>query len=367
MCGYFLNATSETPILMSGYLYNPNNSTKGEALIMRALPLTTLFTRERLFNSGSLHFKDLRDTIADVLLVSATNGSAETVYQDAPPVANECVLSWCVQTLRSSYDSGMYHEEVVHTVYNTTAGPSPWIAIPYQTEFENGTDIFYIGDINIGIDHFGDGHNTTQYGTSNETASSIIQGFVDIFPAFSTASNESAKPTMRYKTWSGGPPWIRLLEFNPWLAPNNVTRHMERLATAMTNVIRSVEGNTEIVLGSSYGREVFIRVRWEWLTFPLLLLVLSLVFLISTIVKTSKDVETGIWKTSAMPTLIYSLPKDTQQAYASQSLWKNNADQKIKKIKIRLLPNQGWRVSGQTCTSPTRAAGSDREEPPGWI
>lgn len=46
-------------------------------------------------------------------------------------------------------------------------------------------------------------------------------------------------PLMRWKTWQKGSWWIHDLEFNPWMAPNSVTSHIERLATAMTNAMRS--------------------------------------------------------------------------------------------------------------------------------
>ncbi|CAN9102278.1 unnamed protein product [Alternaria alternata] len=363
MCGYFVNATSEDPILMSGYIQNPENLTKGEALIMRILPLTTLYRRERLFNHGSIHFKNLRATIVDVLIVSAANGSFENVYQDMFPVANECVLYWCVQTTQSSYDPGAYHEDIVHTVSNTTAGPSPWLALPFETDFENGTDIFYLEDIVIDTNQASGDHNI--YGVSNNSASGVIQSFVDIFPAFSTVTNESEVPTMRFKTWSAGPAWLRYLDFNPWLAPNNITRHMERLAYAMTNVMRSAPGQDDVA-GAAWDKETYYSVRWEWLAFPLLLLVLSLVFLVSTMVKTSRNTGTGIWKTSAMPTLIYSLPKEAQAQFAKPSTW--NSTQETKKVRIKLLPRTGWRVSGQSqlSTSP-KLPQSAVQAPHGWI
>ncbi len=352
MCGYFLNATSEDPILMSGYIYDSENSTKGEALVMRTLPLTKLYTRELLFEHGSIHFKNLRNTIADVLIVSAANGTAETVYQDVPPVASECVLYWCVQSIRSSYDWGAYHEEIIQAVYNTTPGSSPWLTTPFQSETDNGTDISYLEDIVIDVDHVGDDH--VVYGVTNSSAAAVIHGFVDIFPAFSTAMNESARPTMRFKTWSTGPAWLRYLEFNPWLAPNNVTRHVERLAKAMTSVMRSTPGQSKVP-GAAYYKETYISVRWEWLTFPLLLLVLSLVFLVSTIIKTSEDTGAGIWKTSTMPALIFGLPQETQAQFANSSTW--NSAQETKKVRIRLLPKMGWRVSGQPLPAPTAPAG----------
>ena len=90
MCGYFVNVTSATPILMSGYLVNANDSSQGEALLTRALPLVTVPYRLPLWG-GSINFKNIRNPTVDFLLVSAANGSAG-VYRNETPVAQECVF-----------------------------------------------------------------------------------------------------------------------------------------------------------------------------------------------------------------------------------------------------------------------------------
>jgi hypothetical protein len=150
------------------------------------------------------------------------------------------------------------------------------------------------------------------------------------------------------------------------MAPNNLTRHVEKLAVAMTNRIRSSESG-EMLQGEAFYGEQYILVQWEWLIFPFLLLVLCLVFLVSTIIKTSKDTSTGIWKTSAMPTLIYGLPKDAQSKLSPSSTW-NNSDKSSRKVRIKLLPDRGWRVSGvdHLDTSP-QLPSLAVQAPRGWI
>jgi hypothetical protein len=314
MCGYFLNATSDQPILMSGYLLGPDTS---EALIMRTLPLTNLLTKEPLFGNGSINFKHIRNTIVDVLIVAAASGTADSVFQKIPPRAQECVLSWCVKTIRSSYDYGVYGEEIIENHLNTTGGPFPWVGYPFEDEYGGGTDIFYLQNISIsGVTS--DGRQFKDYGVSNGTTLSVLQGFTDIFPAFTTVIGTSSTPVIRYKVWRTGLAYNRMVEFNPWLAPNNVSAHMERLATAMTNVIRSAASRT-VVNGNSYSRETYISVHWQWLAFPFLLLFMSLVFLVLTMLKTSNDGGIGVWKTSAMPTLISSLPQDVQKICRTQN------------------------------------------------
>jgi hypothetical protein len=351
MCGYFLNVTSQDPTMMSGYLVD-GSGLPGETLLMRTLPLSTIYDYKPLYGNGSINFKEYRNSIADVMVVAAANGSAAAVRQGIHPIAQECVLSWCVKTMRSSYDSGQYSEEVLHTFKNTTEGPPPWVTVPFQTKFENGTDNIYLEDINIDLGTTPEGRNITGYETSNASASAIVAGFQDIFPAFYTMSVNGTVPILRWKTWSTGPAWQRILEFNPWLAPNNVTRHMERLATAMTNVVRSAPSRT-MLEGDAFVKETFIAISWAWLSFPFILLILSLIFLVATIIKTSGDGGTGVWKTSAMPTLIYGLPQDVREGLSSSESNDSAYRKGARKVRIRLLPDQGWRVSGQLCASPT--------------
>lgn len=364
MCGYFLNATSEDPILMSGYVVSADGTKPGEALILRTLPLTAISDWTPLYGNGSINYKNLRNTIADVLIVSAANGSAANVYRNVAPVALECVLSWCVKTIRSSYDWGAYNEEVVKTYTNTTEGAFPWVSFPYQTEYQNGTDNFYLQDINIDAGPSSDGRIITRYGTSNNTATAVVQGFQDIFPAFTTAMDESTAPLMRYKTWNDGPAWQRVLDFNPWLAPNNVSRHMERLALAMTSVMRSASSK-EMLAGNAFSKENYVAVRWEWLTLPLGLLCLSFIFLAVTIFKSSLEKEqVGVLKNSAILTLLYGLP-DEMRGKLTRSSSTGTPRAKAKELKVKLNPNMGWRISGNLF-SPASSQPS-RKGPPGWI
>jgi len=350
---------------MSGHLLNANGSMANETLLMRTLPLTHLTTREPLYGNGSILFKQMRNTIVDVLIVAAVNASLDAVYKGIPPIAQECVLSWCVKTIESSYSYGEYEEVVSETHVNTTAGPFPWVGIPFVDEMGSGTDIFYMQNITVDGTTSA-GRSISGYGLSNTTAYMVIQSFIDIFPSFATTTTESGNPILRYKLAKEGPAYNRQLYFNPWLAPNNVSRHLERLAAAMTNVIRSAPSNT-MLKGSAFSRETYVAIYWGWLAFPFTLLFLSLVFLVSTIVRTSGDGPVGVWKTSAMPALIYSLPPDVQKEISVSGTEGHASRKGAEKVRIKLLPQHGWRVSGQMCVSPTLKRRNEHRGPVGWI
>ncbi|CAO2655605.1 Nn.00g044080.m01.CDS01 [Neocucurbitaria sp. VM-36] len=377
-CGYWLNATSDAPMLMSGYRVNnsTNSSTDGEALLMRTLSLSSSIFSVGPFSAnppynGSINFKDVYIPVLDAIIVSAADGTAASVYGKQRPVAQECMLSLCVKTFKSSYAWGNYEEIVTDTSLNTTRRqqPYPWEVTPIHSLGEDSFWVIFNGDVSIRPPSTAP--NATEYGVSNETYTRMQVIFDDIFPSSLTVENATATPWWRVKLFAWGRNQLRPVRgvLNcPLLAPNNVTQYMEKLAISMTNVIRSHKSH-EMVRGRAYTMTTFIAVHWEWLTFPLALLFFSLLFLVATIIKTSKSTNIGIgmWKTSAMPTLIYSLPKDVQKDVSSPSTWGSAPSAGGKKVRIRLLPNQGWRVSGHACTSPTQIVATNHRAPSGWI
>ncbi|CBY00377.1 hypothetical protein IAQ61_011308 [Plenodomus lingam] len=374
VCGYFANATSDAPMLMSGYTVskNDNGSGFGEALLVRTLPLTGFLNKDALYGTGSIKFSNIRNPILDFLVVSAINGT-ESVYQRKAPRIEECVLSWCVQTIKSSYEWGNYSEEVVATVQNTTSGPFPWESYDVTDEHgvSIGTELLYTQHVRIEppATSFYRSNQTVYdevYAVDNMTVSTVANIFDDFFPSYYVAENSIATPTLRYWNYPAGARFRELL-FNPWMvsSKSNVTKHMERLATAMTNVMRS-STSKQMTHGKAYNKENYVSVRWEWLTLPIGLLLVSLVFLAATVTKSALERDrVGVWKTSAYATLLYGLPDEMQQKITRSSST-GTPRAKAKELKVKLQPNQGWRVSGNLF-SPFTPKPKVNQAPPGWI
>lgn len=355
-CGYFLNITSEMPVLMSGYLVESVESEAGkadagEALLMRVLPLITNPTRRPLYGEGSINFKHIQNKLQDGIFTSIPDGLVENVYKNITPVVHECMLAWCVKRFNSSYYWANYEEEVIDTFLNDT-GSYPFV-------FTNSTDsaVKYSGNSTISVTS---GNGTVAYGVSNLTSIRAINVFDDIFPSFYTAKNASDEPLLRYQT-NGLAPRLRTMEIVPWASPNNVTRHMERLAVALTNAIRSTPSK-ELVLGQAFSIERYVAVRWEWLTLPVGLLLSSFIFLAATIYSSAG--QEGVWKTSAIATLIYGLPDDMQKKIRS-STQTGTPRSRAKELKVK-LQSKGWRVSGGLL-SPMTPRRIRSRPPSGWI
>ncbi|KAF1972992.1 hypothetical protein BU23DRAFT_589727 [Bimuria novae-zelandiae CBS 107.79] len=320
MCGWFFNATSERPMLMLGYqVDSPSNRSTGEVLTTRTLPLVTNATLE-------------------------------------------CVLSWCVKTIESSYHEATYSEVVKDRFINTTAGPFPWTFIASDANNPNDTagKMQYLQSITVDPRARNGQGNVSSYGASNETAMSILAIFDDYLPSFATLSNNKSKPLLKYKFWDEEP-YEREFPINPWSTPNNVAHHVGRLATVMTNFMR--QSSDDAVLGKAFSQETYVEVRWVWLTLPLVLLGLTLIFLLGTVIRTSMECDrVGVWKNSAIATLLYGLPDEMQQKI-STSHGQGTPRAKAKEMNVRMLSTKKWRVSGHILSPTVRKP----KPPPGWI
>lgn len=370
-CGYFINATSTTPTLMSGYIFNESSvgSEFGEALLVRTMPLTKFLTKDQLYGTGSIKFRNIRNPLMDALVVSATGGP-DSVYRNEAPAVHECVLSWCIQTLKSSYQGGEYSEDVLAVYKNSTAGPSPWESFEIPDEEGGGIETFYIQNVSITPPAASLGRsNATMfnetYGVDNITAYNVINIFDDFFPSYYTAASTSDTPMLRYKNYGSGAS-TRELKSSPWQAPNDIGLHVRRLAVAMTNVIRSDVDSNNMLHGTAYKMETYVEVRWQWLTLPLGVLFVSLIFLAATIMKSALERDrVGVWKTSAYATLLYGLPDDMQKKI-TRSCSTGTPRSKAKELKVKLQPNQGWRIS-EAIFSPFTPKPRLNQPPPGWI
>ncbi|KAJ6198920.1 hypothetical protein J3E72DRAFT_239356 [Bipolaris maydis] len=349
-CGYFLNATSNNPVLMSGFRLE--NGTIGETLLMRTLPLATNPDMKPLYG-GSINFKHIQYPILDALIVSSLNGSVDNVYNKKLPVAQECVFSFCVKTLHSSYDSGGYREDLEKTFFNSTSTTWPW-DVEYADDM-GGTLIDFKSDIHI-LPPAPNG-TSNDFGIKNTTFVDFVSVLEEMFPSMITVLNATAPPFIKIRTSFTTQVMYRSVSYSPWLSPNNITRHIQRMAQAMTNVMRSDAHSNKLIIGTAFARETYIAVHWPWMTFPLLMLLLSIVFLVATMYKTSRDNEIGVWKTSAMPTLMYGLPKHTQNDIMSSAVSRGIYRRGSRRVRIRLLPKQGWRVSGQMIARPAPPPG----------
>ena len=287
-CGYYLNATGNRPFLMTGFESGPNGP--GEALSLRLLPLTDTITRSPAYGTGSINYKNIRNPIAD-FIVAGTAGDSSNVYTNSSPVAHECVLHWCTKTFTPTYERGQLNENLSNVYYDSGQQVNPWQfhRNPVGQMVGNYLPVF---NLTPPIQHPPDADVT--YSLSNTTALQVLLLFDAVLPSYLTSNVTSGQIFRYFNTFQQGPR-LRTFSFNPWLPPSNVSSHIENLANSMTHSLRVNSNSTAIISGVAYAPETFVEVRWGWVSLPIVLLVMSFIFLVATIIKsTSEQNEVGI-------------------------------------------------------------------------
>ncbi|KAF2403483.1 hypothetical protein EJ06DRAFT_471848 [Trichodelitschia bisporula] len=313
MCGYFLNLPKSPPVFLSGYAVDASGK-PGEAMSTQILSFSNTSSRLPLYG-GSMRFKYVRSPIWD-LLVSGTPGGIAGAYGAVKPEVNECIFYFCAKTVQSGAYWGRLSENVAKEVPLDASEPYPWIVVDPVKNL-----VRYLAEFNLELPSHGDQaalQNNTFF-VSNLTAVKTALLIDEIAPSYVTALNASVAPLLKYDNALrfGGSLIEANPQTNPWMPPNNITAHAERLAATLTSTFRNTregEGDVEMVLGIAWEEKTFISFRWVWFIMPVALLFFSLIFLVATVIRSSRDEpDVGILKTSTIAVLFNGLGKDVQE------------------------------------------------------
>lgn len=345
-CGYWFKQEGSS-IFMSGYIMNVNG-TRGEALSTRLFGLTNPnpLSRAPIFG-GTLQLEEIHNPIAD-FLVSGTADDIAGVYANRTPTLTECALYWCVNTIRGANFSGLYTENVTNTMQLDTSNTTwPW----YTFEDEIGlAHNRYLANLRLTLPSPDQvGHREETFHVENITMLTTILMMDELLPAYVTASNNllGSDPSIRWL--NGGQFYSNLPQSmaipstsNPWLPPNNISRHVERLATTMSVVIRNSQSSGKDVrfaTGTAWKQDTLVQIRWGWIILPVAVLALSLTFLVGTVVVSSRErEEVGIWKTSVIAVLFNGLGDEVQASVGSNCSM-GKARRTARQLNVRLVPD----------------------------
>ncbi|KAF2088718.1 hypothetical protein K490DRAFT_55353 [Saccharata proteae CBS 121410] len=223
-------------------------------------------------------------------------------------VANECVLYFCVNTYNASVDSGTLNETILDS-------------------WSNATSMTYGSDITMTPP----GANET-YTVGAYAWQALAQEFWNMFAGTvtgdigeETSDNDIVRAIYDLGTGSAASG-----------TPNNgENKTMASLAASMTKLIRtsassssgssvskrsslgSGGGNSTVnngthALGITWQSETYVHVRWPWITLPVALEILTLVFLIGTIWR-SNVAGVAVWKSSTLALLQCRLVSDVEE------------------------------------------------------
>jgi hypothetical protein len=99
-----------------------------------------------------------------------------------------------------------------------------------------------------------------------------------------------------------------------FFAGQNFAETVENVATSVSRYIRGLSEDTTI--GQAQNVEVYVRVKWEWLTFPAVLVASGLALLAVAIVQTSHS-GLEVWKSSSLPLWFHGSQNGRTKSFGS--------------------------------------------------
>ena len=225
------------------------------------------------------------------------------------PIIHECEVHWVVKEISAYISSGVLHESVLAVQPFEQDLDTPWDPLDpdlYRANFSRPLFERDSRTVNITV---------STYGLSNDTAYTAWLAWSEFAPStFVRTTSESLIRSERIMkmawSWSDTPHANVFIpsDLLPWDEPYNVTDHMAQAILAMNAVVRnnvlSGTRRDDAVHGTAYRNATILRVRWAWISLPLILLVLVAAFLLKTIIDTRRDTDVGVWKTSALAVLL---------------------------------------------------------------
>lgn len=151
-------------------------------------------------------------------------------------------------------------------------------------------------------------------------------------------------------TVAQGPTWLQVLYHNATATPATVDAFVGGLALSMSAQIRARSADPpgmRAARGEVWEEQTCIEVRWGFIGFLALLLVLELVFCAATLVAWRVSGWRKGWKSSALPLLYHGLDEASEAGYADPEGSVKDMLATARETRVQLRNgDRGWRLYG---------------------
>ena len=240
--------------------------------------------------------------------------------------ATQCSLYFCVKQFNGTVSQGKFTETVVSTIQNKTA--SSIYAIDQSNQFD-------FNSLNFTINVQSGGHSSS-YNISGDAYFGLTQPFYDWWDGIATGNIFAMTPNSNTKGYSS-----YIIQLLDGLDTTGIHKTVHNLADSITNNIRT--SSNEYALGNTILYTPIVVVVWRWLVLPATLLFLALVFLLSTIVLSSKD-DAKLWKGNGLMSFYHPLSSEgRRQLLAVQG--PRQMEEVAENLRVRWTQTEkGWRL-----------------------
>jgi hypothetical protein len=131
------------------------------------------------------------------------------------------------------------------------------------------------------------------------------------------------------------------------MAPHTLDSLFDNITKSMTWVIRTSNSSTPVAIGQATAIQLFVRIEWPWISLPVALLFLCLLFLVVIIIHTSaRNVQN--WKDNVLATFVYGIRDEGRRAFEKLND-EGDMEDAARKLMVRLEnKDDGWSLMKQS-------------------
>lgn len=259
--------------------------------------------------------------------------------------AMQCSLYWCINTYEATVKNGSVSEPVLDTYHDSTAS--------FSGRYANHEEITILLKPPVS-----DSEAPATF-TIEERSSNGLSRWLAEKLQFSIGSNycvETYETEVDF-TEQGS-------DFVPFLENHGLPELVSRIAEGITAYIRSANetvfvpykqevdtytlstDGTQPAHGTAWAVQTQLYVHWAWITLPAVLIILTIVFLITTALQ-SRNRSLEVWKSSTLPLLCSGLGLEFQQELRVAG-GPTQVEDEAKKLQVRCAMNpespERWRL-----------------------
>ena len=261
----------------------------------------------------------------------------------------ECILYFCVKTYSAHMHNGEFKETVISTWPGANESLSHDIHLPSNLHKSLNVNMTLRPpgqDQSFTIDLY---TLATIRNWINETFRiSILADYArQISPYFETTTNEGQDIAQAFFNDQTRTLGSKRTVFN-YTVPTTAGPKplLDEIAKSMTTYIRDIGRPDMAATGSAHTEQIVVKVRWYWAIFPVVVLVLTFCFTISTIALSLMR-GVPIWKSSSLATLLHGLDKTFCETLTAKRLdnMEINAEDHVMRMQSEAESGR-WRLEG---------------------
>jgi hypothetical protein len=253
------------------------------------------------------------DVIGWPFLESPQSASTQSV------TASECAMWMCVQSYNVSTRSNRQSQTIVETISSLNTS-IPTFSINEAISFEDYYN-YTFPRLSAKMNAMPNTNFTVAYWGAETYRSTL-----DIFNGTGTMGFSS------------------IIQSDPidavWRASSNLDPWIKRLALSMTNALRNGSAAPSDPFYDGTGYQLGINIRWQWITLPAALVLLSVLFLVLVMVQTARS-PVAAWKGSPLTALFFDVEQEMRRNVVGQVDKYMGIENAVGNVRVRLEGQPG--------------------------